>query len=106
MKSQVSVIIKNPNGKPFKALVDNTLEAFQNLVGGYIQTVPCSGETNCIIVCNEEGKLLGLPYNFMTEWDIFVGTVVFVGVDGEEFADCPLTVQQVEKMVMNGGIIK
>lgn len=37
----------------------NTLEALQQAVGGYIEVVPLN-EQLCVI-CNEEGKLLGLP---------------------------------------------
>lgn len=37
----------------------NTLEALQQAVGGYIEVVPLT-EQLCVI-CNEEGKLLGLP---------------------------------------------
>lgn len=39
--------------------VPNTLEALQQAVGGYIEVVPLT-EQLCMI-CNEEGKLLGLP---------------------------------------------
>ena len=37
----------------------NTPEALQQAVGGYIEVVPLN-EQLCVI-CNEEGKLLGLP---------------------------------------------
>ena len=37
----------------------NTLEALQNAVGGSIQMVPLTIEL--CVVCNEEGKVLGLP---------------------------------------------
>lgn len=37
----------------------NTLEALQQAVGGYIEVVPLN-EQLCVI-CNEDGKLLGLP---------------------------------------------
>lgn len=39
--------------------VPDTLEALQQAVGGYIEVVPLT-EQLCVI-CNEEGKLLGLP---------------------------------------------
>lgn len=40
---------------------DYSLEELQNFVGGYVQI--CRG-TCCIFVCNEEGKLKGLPANY------------------------------------------
>ena len=33
----------------------------------------------------------GLPLNISIEGITFFGTIVFVGFDGEEFTDCPLT---------------
>ncbi len=41
--------------------VDNTLAALQTEVGGYIETVPIASDA--VIICNEEGRILGLPYN-------------------------------------------
>ena len=39
------------------------LKEMQALVGGYIQEIyPFAGDNVCLI-CNDEGKLLGLPYN-------------------------------------------
>lgn len=42
-------------GKSFK------LKELQEFVGGYIETIPVS--TNQLMVVNEEGKLLRLPFN-------------------------------------------
>lgn len=42
------------------------LAFLQSAVGGYIETVPfweTYGDEPCLAFCNEEGKLLGLPYN-------------------------------------------
>ena len=41
------------------------------------------------IVCNEEGKNLGLPLNCRIAGETFVGPIMLVGVDGEEFCDVP-----------------
>ena len=38
-----------------------TLKEMQDIVGGYIELVYDDGHTQ--IICNEEGKLLGLPIN-------------------------------------------
>lgn len=37
------------------------LKELQNLVGGYIETIPVA--TDQLMVVNEEGKLLKLPFN-------------------------------------------
>lgn len=83
----IRVIRKRPGCLPEWVQVENTLEALQQEVGGYIETVTFARDA-CII-CNEEGRLLGLPYNGTFVGVSFVGTILVVGVDGEEFSDLP-----------------
>lgn len=45
--------------------------------------------TDAAIICNEEGRLMGLPYNCNLLGVSFVGPILIVGVDGEEFAGLP-----------------
>lgn len=57
----MNVLLKR-TGCPFEwAAIDNTLEAMQKLVGGYIETVTLPG--NMVLVCDEEGVLKGKPLN-------------------------------------------
>ena len=65
--------------------VPNTLEALQ--VGGYIETGTVA--TDAAIICNEEGRLIGLEPNCTLLGVHFVGSIVVAGVDGEEFTDLP-----------------
>lgn len=84
-ENQILVVIKEPGQAPrVEPLFDNTLEAFQKAVGGYIETVTIAEEL--VIICNEEGRLRGLPFNVNVCGIGFVGTVVAVGVKGDEFA--------------------
>lgn len=78
------VLRKNP-GEAWKwVVIENTLEALQAEVGGYIETLTVA--PGCVIICNEEGRLLGLPESgFMS----FVGTILAAGIKGDEFADLP-----------------
>lgn len=84
-EKQISAVVKEP-GKPprVEPLFDNTLEAFQHAVGGYIETVTLA--TDLIIICNEEGRLLDLPFNIELCGVGFVGTILAVGAKGDEFA--------------------
>ena len=83
-ENQILVIIKEPGkGAYVEPLFDNTLEAFQTAVGGYIETATIL-EDVCLIV-NEEGILLGLPYNTTIRGQPLLGTVIAVGVKGEDF---------------------
>ena len=65
-------------------VIENTLAAMQEAVGGLIETVQFA-EDACII-CNGEWRLLELPPNkAMRRFGDFVGDCLIVGVDGENF---------------------
>ena len=81
----MKVVIKEPGQKPRITEIENNLSALQAAVGGYIETVTLAED--CCIICNEEGRLQGLPYNLTFGGMSFVGTVLFVGVAEDEFAD-------------------
>ena len=84
-ENQILVVIKEPGQPPkVEPLFDNTLEAFQKAVGGYIETVTVAEDV--VIICNEEGRLRGLPFNVELFGVGFVGTVIVAGVKGDEFA--------------------
>lgn len=76
-----------PGKEPVVINIENTLEALQEAVGGYIETLTFVSDAALIV--DEEGKLKGKPYNFTFCGEVLVGTVLFVGVDGEEFCDIP-----------------
>lgn len=82
--NEIKVIIKEPGKEPEVKLIANTLEAKQQIVGGYIQVVPFTTQ-EYILICNEEGKLEGLKPNIQIPGDIIVGTVIVVKDCGEEF---------------------
>ncbi len=81
----MKVVIKEPGKKPRITEIKNKLSELQQTVGGYIETVTLAED--CCIICNEEGRLQGLPYNLTFCGISFVGTVLFVGVAGDEFTD-------------------
>lgn len=80
----MQVICKSPGRPPVVAQVKNTLEALQQAVGGPIETVTLARDA--VIICNEEGRLMGLPHNCRFLGIDFVGTILVVGVDGDEFS--------------------
>ena len=84
-ENQILVVIKEPGQAPkVEPLFDNTLESFQKTVGGWIEAVTLSEDL--VIICNEEGRLMDMPANVTVAGCEFVGTVIAVGVNGEEFA--------------------
>ena len=84
----MKVIVKEPGKAGEVREIENTLEMLQKIVGGYIETVTlCS---DLVIICNEEGRILNLPYNCNICGVEFVGTIIFAGVYGEDFGDVPI----------------
>ena len=81
----MKVIIKEPGQRPRETEIENSLSALQQAVGGYVETVTFAED--CCVLCNEEGRLQGLPYSLTFCGVSFVGTILFVGVAGDEFAD-------------------
>lgn len=92
MDNCIICVIKDPGEQPIVANIPNTLEALQKAVGGFIETVDRSD--TLALLCNEEGLLMGLPYNHTLFEMPFVGPIVAVGVDGEEFVS--LTPDQIQ----------
>ena len=82
---RILVVVKEP-GKPayVESCFENTLESFQRAVGGHIETVTIASDL--VIICNEEGRLMGLPRNCSVLGVDFCGTILAAGVLGEEFA--------------------
>ena len=96
MNDKIKVLVVEPMRPCHVQEIPNTLEAMQQIVGGYIESVSFQ---DAAIICNEEGKLLGLPYNrpLMDEsglpMDILQGTFFIAGINGEHFAS--LTDEQI-----------
>lgn len=82
---QILVIIKRPGEDPMvEPLFENTLEAFQKEVGGYIEAVTIAEDL--VLIVNEEGRLLGLPENTTVCGLPLCGTIVAAGRKKDEFA--------------------
>ena len=74
--------------------IDNTLEALQGAVDGYIEAVTLVPD-KAVMIVNEEGKLRKLYPNIIASaiaGTQIVGNALILGVDGEEFTDIPLEV--------------
>ena len=58
----MKILKLDPNDTPVIMEIEGSLASMQSLVGGRIQAVfPFPEEV--ALICNEEGKLMGLPYN-------------------------------------------
>ena len=81
----MKVIYKAPGCAPEPRDIHNTLEELQAAVGGYIETVTFASDA--VVICNEEGRLQGLPHNCTFLGVGFVGPILIVGRDDDEFTD-------------------
>ena len=94
MKDKIRVIYKRVGFDPVEVEVPNELEHIQRMIGGYIETVPWYFYQSMIMIVDEEGKLDRRPVNFEWHGDQIVGSVLWCGVKGDEFYDCPYTLEE------------
>ena len=85
-EEKIKVLALLPMELPKEIELDNTLEAMQNFVGGLIECITLSDtDSEVTLVCNDEGKLLGLPLN-RPLWDgadVLAGPGFLAGCDNE-----------------------
>lgn len=95
----MKIVVKNVYENPKVMEIKGTLENLKEIVGGYIKCFPVF--ENVLCVCNEEGKLLGLPQNFMFKGfgndEVIAGNVFFCAGVEEEFAS--LTDEQIDTIM-------
>ena len=95
----IKVLVIEPKKKPVVREIEDTLESLQSIVGGYIEVVyPFDDPVG--VICNDEGKLIGLQpnralYHNGEIYDLLVGTVIVAGLGAEDF--CSLTDDLIEK---------
>ena len=63
----MNVLLVAPMEPPRRVEIENSLESMQAVVGGLIQAVYPFDEP-VALVCNDEGKLLGLPSTAACAW--------------------------------------
>ena len=83
----MKVIRKHPGQMPEVIDVENDGDAIRAELGGYMEAVTIAEDL--VILCDEEGRLKGKAPNMKIAGVGFVGTILIVGVDGEEFCDVP-----------------
>lgn len=83
-------LIKRPGEGWTVTEIQNELEPLQKAVGGHLEAVTLWAD-GCVL-CNEEGRIKGMPYNTTICGVSFVGPILIVGTAGEDFSD--LTEQQ------------
>ena len=85
--NKIKVLTKRPGEPPRSVWISDTLENLQRTVGGYIEIVTLS--RRLVVICDEEGRLKGKPYNCTINGVSFVGDIIVAGVEGEEIVSYP-----------------
>ena len=96
------ILLVEPGRPAAEAEISGTLESMQTIVGGTIEAV-YPFEESVALICNDEGKLLGLPPNRALRdeegniYDVVCGIMFLCGAppDSENF--CSLTPEQIKK---------
>lgn len=97
-------ILFKPAGQAFREIIiPNDLRTLQELVGGGNIETFTFAEDACLI-CNENGRGLGLEENCTFLGMDFVGPILIVGIQGEEFTDCPMSVVMASGCIGGKGV--
>ena len=103
-ENTLSVLKIAPGQHPQQVEIDNNLKALQQAVGGSIgASYPFADPV--AIICNDDGKLMGLPLNRALRdengqmYDVIAGTFLVVGLGEEDFASLtPELAQKYEQL--------
>ena len=90
----MKVVYVEPNKVPFITEIEHTLEAEQKAVKGLIEPVYFTDDNVCLI-CNEEGKLIGMEGNRRIGSSIIAGPFFVCGLTEDDFRG--LTDEEVER---------
>lgn len=89
-ESNIKILVVEPMKKPYEKEITGDLREMQDIMGGTIQAV-YPFQDMAAIVCNDDGKRIGLPPNrFLRDgsgepYDVLCGTFFVVGVGREDF---------------------
>lgn len=90
----MKIVLVEPGKEAREAEITGSLQEIQKLVEGTFQ-VMYPWEDPVALVCNDEGKILGMPLNRVLEdYDVIAGPFFICGIEGDHF--CSLTDRQVE----------
>lgn len=100
-QEEITILYIEPNKEAKTIQIKNELETFQKLVGGWIECLNI--EDDVVIICNEEGKINGLPLNRAIHdskgniIEIMAGSFIIAGDDFESGEFTSLSLENIDK---------
>lgn len=96
LNDKIKALVVEPYKEPYEVLLDNSLKSKQKIVGGLIEYCYLLDDDSVALICNDEGKILGLPFNREIGYDVICGNFIIIGDDGSGM-DLSLTDEQITK---------
>lgn len=103
MKRTINVLYVRAGESPRAVTIPNNLKFMQKLVGGSIERYALPTDDDAVIICNDEGKISGLPLNR----GIFIDNSELIDIIAGDFFICnarndrkgfsSLTLEQIQK---------
>ena len=100
---KIKVIVKRPlDIVGHEDRIPNDDKVISEIVGGNIETIFLSKDI--VVLCNEDGKLLGLPHNLDLKKVRLVGTLIFAGINDQGYTDYPGDINHFRKHILGGDL--
>lgn len=109
-ENTLHVLIVEPLKAPYPADIPHTLSSMQDVVGGTIQAVYPFDDA-VAVVCNDDGKLIGLQPNrilrdeYGSPYDYLAGTFFVCGLGDEDFASLPPDMEKKYRELFRGEML-
>ena len=98
IEEKIRILKIEPQKLPYEKEINNDLKGIQDEVEGLFECIYL--DENCILVCNEEGKLNGMELNRRVGNDIIAGPFFIVG-DSRDGEFISLKDEQIEEYKRN-----
>ena len=110
MSKKIKCIVKRPDEQfGHVTWISDSLKNLSNTVGGYIETVTL--DNGVVLICNEEGRIRNMPYNFtlrrmrgvVTIQNAIFGTVIACGAEEDQLTDVPIDFNEWKSLLCEWG---
>ena len=108
----MNALVIEPMKEPYVKEMDENLKTLQGFLGGLIQVLYPFEDEHIALICNDEGKLLGLPLNRALRnkrgeiYDIVSGTFLICSAPPESENFESLSDEQIRKYMKEFGHIE